>query len=104
MLLRRYAAIAMALNGSFRLTSGFRASMTRGRRSMSAIDAAGVASTTSGLVHMARIRLVRLKGERLSPRITILVVPTANASAKETPSAFLGLSGGPGGLVKGGSI
>jgi hypothetical protein len=102
-MLRRYAAIAMVLRGSFRLTLNFRASVTRGSRSMLVIDAAG-ASTTSGLVHMAGMRLRWLRGKRLSPRVTILVVRTANASTKETPFGFLGLSGGSGDLVKGGSI
>jgi hypothetical protein len=102
-MLRRYAAIAMVLmRGSFRLTSGFRASVARWRRSMFAIDATG-ASTTTGLLHTAGMRLRHLRSERLSPRITILVVPAANASTKDTSSGFLGLSGGPGDLVKGGS-
>ncbi len=101
--LRRYAAIAMVLRGSFRLAFSFRASVTRGSRSMLVIDAAGT-STTSALVHMAGLRLRCLRGERLSPRITILVVRAANASTKETPSGFLGLSGGSGDLVKGSGI
>ena len=103
LMLRRYAAIAMALKGPFRPASGFRASVTRGRRAMLVIDAAGT-STTSSLVHMAGMALRGLRGERLSPRITIPVVPTANASMQETPSGFLGLSGGPGDLATGGSI
>jgi len=99
-MLRRYAAIAMVLRGSFRLTSNFRASVTRRGRSMRVIDAAGT-STTSCLVHMAGMRSRCPRGERLSPRITIPVVRTANASTKETPSGFLWLSGGSGDLVKG---
>ena len=101
--LRRYAAIAMILRGSFRPAFSFRASVTRGSRSMLVIDAAGT-STTSALVHMAGLMLRCLRGERLSPRITILVVRAANASTKETPSGFLGLSGGSGDLVKGSGI
>ena len=102
-MLRWYAAIAMVLRGSFRLTPNFRVSVTRGSRSMLVIDAAGT-STTSALLHMAGLSLRCPRGERLSPRITILVVRAVNASTKETPSGFLGLSGGSGDLVKGGSI
>jgi hypothetical protein len=93
----------MVLKGSFRPASDFRASVIRGRPAMLVIDAAGT-STTSCFVHMAGMALRGLRGERLSPRITMLVVPTANASMQETPSGFLGLSGGPGDLVKGGAI
>jgi hypothetical protein len=70
---------------------------------MSVIDAADT-STISGLFHAAGVRLRRLRGERLSPRITMLIVPAANASTKDTPPGFLGLSGGSGDLVKEGSI
>jgi hypothetical protein len=92
----------MLLSGSFRPTSNFRASVTRGSRPVFVIDAAGT-STTSGLVHMVGMRLRRPRGERLSPRVRILVVRAANASTKETPSGFLRLSGGSGDLVKGGT-
>ncbi len=102
-MLRRYAAIAMVLRRSFRPTSRFRASVTRGSPSMLVIDAAG-ASTTSSLVRMAGMKLRGLRGERLSPRITMLVVPAANAFTKDTPSRFPGLSGGSGDLVKAGNI
>ena len=102
-ILRRYAAIATALRGWFGAGSGFRAVAIRVGRAMSGIGAAGI-STTSGLVHLAGVRLRRRGGECLSPRITILVAPAANASTKETSRGFLRLSGGSGDLANEGCI
>ncbi len=87
-MVRRYTAIAVLLKSLLRLTSGFGAPVMRGSRSMCVIDAAGT-STISGLVRRAGTRSRRVGGERLSLRITILVVPAANASTKDTPSSLI---------------